>query len=157
MKLLKFGALALILGLAGCQTAPQSNPQTEVEKPTSAEQETTVSEQETMASVKGTIAYRERIALPADAVVTVKLQDVSLQDVAAKVISEQTFTTDGAQVPFDFELSYDTQEINPKHTYSVSARIEVEGKLRFISDTSYPVITDANSTEQVNLLLVGVR
>lgn len=82
---------------------------------------------ETMAAVKGTIAYRERIALPADAVVTVKLQDVSLQDVAAKVISEQTFTTDGAQVPFDFELSYDTKDINPKHTYSVSARIEVAG------------------------------
>ncbi len=150
MKLLKFGALALILGLAGCQTAPQTDTKTE-------SKEMAAAEQETMASVKGTIAYRERIALPADAVVTVKLQDVSLQDVAAKVISEQTFTTDGAQVPFDFELSYDTQEINPKHTYSVSARIEVEGKLRFISDTSYPVITDANSTEQVNLLLVGVR
>ncbi|GMQ45914.1 YbaY family lipoprotein [Vibrio sp. 10N] len=150
MKLLKFGALALILGLAGCQTAPQTDTKTE-------SKEVAAAEQETMASVKGTIAYRERIALPADAVVTVKIQDVSLQDVAAKVISEQTFTTDGAQVPFDFELSYDTQEINPKHTYSVSARIEVEGKLRFISDTSYPVITDANSTEQVNLLLVGVR
>ncbi|WP_112480057.1 YbaY family lipoprotein [Vibrio variabilis] len=150
MKLLKFGALALLLGLAGCQTAPQTDTKTE-------SKEMAAAEQETMASIKGTIAYRERIALPADAVVTVKLQDVSLQDVAAKVISEQTFTTDGAQVPFDFELSYDTQEINPKHTYSVSARIEVEGKLRFISDTSYPVITDANSTEQVNLLLVGVR
>lgn len=150
MKLLKFGALALILGLAGCQTAPQTDTKTE-------SKEMAAAEQETMASVKGTIAYRERIALPEDAVVTVKLQDVSLQDVAAKVISEQTFTTDGAQVPFDFELSYDTLDINPKHTYSVSARIEVEGKLRFISDTSYPVITDANSTEQVNLLLVGVR
>lgn len=149
MKLIKLGALALILGLAGCQTAPQSDTQTESKE--------MATEQETMASVKGTIAYRERIALPADAVVTVKLQDVSLQDVAAKVISEQTFTTDGAQVPFDFELSYDKLDINPKHTYSVSARIEVEGKLRFISDTSYPVITDANSTEQVNLLLVGVR
>ncbi|GAL29980.1 lipoprotein-related protein [Vibrio variabilis] len=150
MKLLQIGAMAMVLGLVGCQTVPQST-----ESATPASEQTEM--KETMAAVKGTIAYRERIALPADAVVTVKLQDVSLQDVAAKVISEQTFTTDGAQVPFDFELSYDTKDINPKHTYSVSARIEVAGKLRFISDTSYPVITDANKTEQVNLLLVGVR
>jgi len=40
--------------------------------------------------VTGTISYRERIALPADAVVLVQLRDVSLMDVTAKLISEQT-------------------------------------------------------------------
>ncbi|MBY6197716.1 YbaY family lipoprotein [Vibrio hangzhouensis] len=142
-------AIALGLGLVGCQSAPQKDSPSQVEQQKQVE--------DTMASVKGTIAYRERIALPPNAVVTIKLQDVSLQDVAAVVISEQTFTTDGAQVPFDFELSYDQTDIKAKHTYSVSARIEVDGKLRFISDTSYPVITDANQTSEVNLMLVGVR
>ncbi|ASI90298.1 MULTISPECIES: YbaY family lipoprotein [Vibrio] len=141
--------IALGLGLVGCQSAPQSDAASQVEQQKKME--------DSMSSVKGTIAYRERIALPPNAVVTVKLQDVSLQDVAATVISEQTFTTDGAQVPFDFELSYDMADIKAKHTYSVSARIEVDGKLRFISDTSYPVITDANQTANVNMMLVGVR
>nr|MBA3259287.1 YbaY family lipoprotein [Gemmatimonadales bacterium] len=38
--------------------------------------------------VTGTVAYRERMALPGDAVVQVQLSDVSLQDVAAPVIAE---------------------------------------------------------------------
>ena len=48
--------------------------------------------------VTGTITYRERIALPENAIVNVQLQDVSLQDVAATVIAETTITTPG-QVP----------------------------------------------------------
>ncbi|MDA0147896.1 YbaY family lipoprotein [Vibrio sp. LaRot3] len=108
-------------------------------------------------TISGSVAYRERIALPEHAVVTVKLQDVSLADAPAKVIAEQTIQTNGAQVPFDFKLMYDASSIIPNHTYSVSARIEVDGKLRFITDTINPAITDANNTTQFNLMLVGVR
>ncbi|MGF1778031.1 YbaY family lipoprotein [Vibrio nomapromontoriensis] len=145
MKKIITGLLAVALGLtlAGCQTAPATDA------PVTAEN--------SMTAVKGTIAYRERIALPPNAIVTVKLQDVSLADAPATLIAEQTFETDGAQVPFDFELSYNAADIDSRHTYSVSARIEVDGKLRFISDTSYPVITDQNKTNEVNLLLIGVR
>ena len=145
MKKVFSGLLAAVLGLTlvGCQTAPATDSKVAVESG--------------MTSVKGSIAYRERIALPPNAVVTVKLQDVSLADAPATVISEQTFETEGAQVPFDFELSYNSADIDARHTYSVSARIEVDGKLRFISDTSYPVITDQNKTEEVNLLLIGVQ
>ncbi|CAH0525298.1 YbaY family lipoprotein [Vibrio hippocampi] len=134
--------LALAAVLSGCEASKESQVTTE---------------QAQMKSVTGTVAYRERIALPPNAVVTIKLLDVSKQDVAADVVAEQTFTTDGAQVPFDFELSYDTTDIQPKHTYSVSARIEVDGKLRFISDTRYAVITDSNNTQHAALMLKGVR
>lgn len=109
-----------------------------------------------VASVTGTVAYRERIALPQDAVVTVTLQDVSLADAPAKIIAKHRFETNGAQVPFEFDLAYHTAKIDPRHRYSVSARIEVNGKLRFITDTSYPVITDANKTNKVDLRLIGV-
>ncbi|MEH0666316.1 YbaY family lipoprotein [Vibrio scophthalmi] len=134
-----FLACTAILALAGCQAGQPSETAPKME------------------TVSGTLAYRERIALPSEALVTVTLQDVSLADAPAKVIAKQQFSADGAQVPFTFELSYDPSQIDARHTYSVSARIEVDGKLRFISDTAYRVITDEAKTQQVNLLLKGVR
>ncbi len=110
-----------------------------------------------MKTITGTLSYRERIALPPDAVVTVSLEDVSLADAPSKVLAKQSFETEGRQGPFVFELSYDSNQIQAKHTYSVRARIEVDGKLRFISDTQHAVITDPAQTDQVDIRLVGVR
>ncbi|WP_162063154.1 YbaY family lipoprotein [Vibrio taketomensis] len=136
-----FGAV-----LVGCQNEPTAS--------TSKEQ---VVQAEMNHAVTGTVAYRERIMLPDNAIVTVRLQDISLADAPAKVLAEQVMETKGAQVPFAFSLNYDGDEIQPGHTYSVSARIEVNGKLRFITDTIYPVITDVEQTKNLNLMLVGVR
>lgn len=108
-------------------------------------------------AVTGTIAYRERIALPENALVTVTLQDVSLADAPAKIIAKHRFETGGTQVPLEFDLAFDPKKIQARHTYSVSARIEVDGRLRFISDTIYPVITDQHQTSNVDMVLIGVR
>ncbi len=134
---LLFGA-----ALAGCQTSQT----TEME-----------SAEASMKTITGTVAYRERIALPPHAVVTVALEDVSLADAPAKVLAKQTFETEGKQVPLAFELSYNSNDIKPNHRYSLRARIEVDGKLRFINDTSIPVITDTEQTHQANIRLVGTR
>ncbi|NDJ83584.1 lipo-like protein [Vibrio campbellii] len=134
---LLFGA-----ALVGCQTSQT----TEME-----------SAEASMKTITGTVAYRERIALPPHAVVTVALEDVSLADAPAKVLAKQTFETEGKQVPLAFELSYNSNDIQPNHRYSLRARIEVDGKLRFINDTSIPVITDAEQTHETNIRLVGTR
>nr|WP_086940705.1 YbaY family lipoprotein [Thaumasiovibrio occultus] len=107
--------------------------------------------------VTGEVMYRERIALPDDAKITVSLQDVSKMDVAAEVISQHVFLSRGEQVPLSYALSFDRDKIRPNHTYAVSARIEVDGKLWFITDTQYRVITDPENTEIMNLLLVKVN
>ncbi|MCR9385517.1 YbaY family lipoprotein [Vibrio metoecus] len=114
-------------------------------------------EQDKIQSITGSVAYRERIALPDNAVVTVYLQDVSLADAPATVIAKQNFITNGMQVPLEFNLAYDSSRIKASHRYSVSARIEVDGKLRFITDTHYGVITDTDATKQVRMMLVGVQ
>lgn len=44
-----------------------------------------------MGHIQGNVTYRERIALPDDAKVTVTLEDVSLADAPAEVLSRQTF------------------------------------------------------------------
>lgn len=99
------------------------------------------------ASVTGTVTYRQRIALPDNAIVQVQLLDVSRQDAAATVLGEQTITPNGKQVPFEFEIPYDPAQIQAGHSYAVQARITVGGQLRFVNTSSYPVITNGNPNQ----------
>jgi putative lipoprotein len=103
-------------------------------------------------TVWGTVSYRERMAMPENALLTVQMQDVSLADAPAKVIAEQKIEFAGKQVPLAFELHYDASRIDRKHTYSVSARITVGGRLRFLNTRAYRVITGGNPAK-VDLLL----
>jgi putative lipoprotein len=107
-------------------------------------------------SVSGTVAYRERMALPADAVVQVQLSDVSRQDAPAPVIAETTFTAGGRQVPLPFELRYAAEQIESSHSYAVRATIRQEGMLLFTTDAVHSVITRGNP-EKVDLMLVRTR
>ncbi|MEZ8229732.1 YbaY family lipoprotein [Vibrio splendidus] len=130
--------------LVGCQATSETNASQEV-----------VAENNQV--ISGTVSYRERIALPENAVVTVTLEDISLADAPSTVIATQEFTTDGKQVPFAFELSYDNNKIKANHRYNMRATIHVDGKLRFTTDTIKSVITDVENTQQADLRLVGVR
>jgi putative lipoprotein len=93
------------------------------------------------AQVTGSVTYRERIALPPNAVIKVRLVDVSLADAPAVLLAEQSIVAAGRQVPFAFALDYDSAAIVAAHSYAVQVRIEDEGRLLFISDTQHPVIT----------------
>jgi uncharacterized lipoprotein YbaY len=96
------------------------------------------------AAVTGTVTYLQRVALPDDAVVEVKLLDVSLADAEAVTISEQTIVNPG-QVPVAFELLYDPQDIDPRNTYSVQVRItNGAGDLIFINTSAFLVLTQGN-------------
>ncbi|MFB2897196.1 YbaY family lipoprotein [Aerosakkonemataceae cyanobacterium BLCC-F50] len=106
-------------------------------------------------SVSGTVTYRERIALPTDALVIVQLQDTSKQDAAAAVIGQQIIPTQRRQVPFPFEIVYNQDRINAQNTYTVQARIIVDNRVRFINTTSYPVITNGNPN-QVEIVVNSV-
>jgi len=106
-------------------------------------------------AVSGTVAYRERVAMPENALLTVQLQDVSRADAPAEVVAEQKVAFAGRQVPLPFELPYDPSKLDPKHTYSISARITVDGQLRFLNTSAYRVITQGNPSK-VNLLLHSV-
>ncbi|MCJ8157756.1 YbaY family lipoprotein [Sphingomonas sp. LaA6.9] len=88
----------------------------------------------------GTVSYRERIALPADAVVKVQIADVARQDVPARTIAETRIETEGRQVPIAFELAYPADHPSAHAEYAVSARIEGgDGRLLFITDTRNPL------------------
>ena len=107
------------------------------------------------AVITGVVIYRQRIALPDDAVVQVQLRDVSRMDVASQLVGEEVIQTNGRQVPIPYSIAFDPGEIDERHTYSMSARIEDgAGKLLFISDTVTPVITHGSPTKDVEIVVV---
>lgn len=104
-------------------------------------------------AITGTASYRQRIALPPDAVLQVRLEDVSRQDAPAELIAECTLPTQGRQVPLPFRLEYDDAEIDPSHRYHVRASLTSAGTLLFATESPHPVITAGAPTE-VTLTLV---
>lgn len=106
-------------------------------------------------AVTGDVLYRERIAMPPGAVVKVQVADVSKADAPADVIGEQLIDNPG-NVPVKFSIPYDGGRIQPGNTYAVSARIEVNGKLMWISTTHIPVITNGNPTSDLQVLVQRV-
>jgi putative lipoprotein len=110
------------------------------------------------AAVTGTVAYRERVALPPTAVIKVQLVDVSRADAPAVVLGEQVIEAGGRQVPFAFEIRYDPARIDQRYTYAVQARIDDGDQLLFINDQRYAVITHGAPTEIAMMLrAVGGR
>ena len=106
--------------------------------------------------MSGTVWYRERIALPDDGVVvTVELRDVSKADVAAPLLAQQVIETPG-QVPIEFSLPPPLERSAFDHPVqaSLSARIEIDGRLAWISDTNNPVTLDAPTTG-LSVMVVG--
>ena len=134
---------ALLMGLLSCQGGPAGT--TEV-----------TSGRDPDSSVSGTVTYRERIALTPGARVIVELRDTSYADAAAPLVASQTITDPG-QVPVRFNVPYNRDDIDPRNTYSVSARIiESDGRLAFINDTAYDVITRGGPS-RVEMMLVLVE
>lgn len=108
------------------------------------------------ASISGTVTYRERLALTPEARLQVQLRDTSLMDAAAPLVAEQEIENPG-QVPIKFEVEYNLDDIDSRNTYSIQARItEGDGRLAFINDTAYDVITRGNP-RKVDMVLVMVQ
>ncbi|PYY68276.1 hypothetical protein CRX42_22660 [Pseudomonas jessenii] len=107
-------------------------------------------------SLDGEVFYLQRIALPPTAILSVSLQDISLADAPAKAIDEQRGPVKG-QVPLAFHLSYDPLKVEPNHRYSVSARIEVDGKLMFITTENHAVRLDGTDPQPLKVRVDPAR
>ena len=92
------------------------------------------------ATLEGTVWYRQRSALPEDAVVEVSLLDVSRADAPATVLA-RTQIVPTTQVPIAFTLHYDAAQIQPAHSYALQAKILLGDALLFISTERYEVLT----------------
>lgn len=114
-------------------------------------------EEVSSATLSGTVIYRERIALPPDAVVTVRLEDTSRADAPSVVLAEQVMDTAGRSVPIAYTLEYDPAAIDPRMNYAVRAEIrDGAGQLLWISDTVHPALTRGAPADDIEIRLVTV-
>lgn len=135
---------SVLMPLVACATAGESK---DAAKPLG-------KAESSMVTVTGTAIYRERIALAPGAVFEAVLEDVTLADAPAKEIAKTTIASP-AGPPFAFTLTAKSSEIDPGRRYSVRARILIDGKLRFTSDTHHAVLTKGAGTT-VEILMKGV-
>ena len=139
-------SVCIVLMATSCQGGPlPSNTTLEV-----------VSGRTPNASVEGTVTYRERLALTPDASLVVELRDVSYADGDAALIARQTITGP-SQVPIEFRVEYNRDDVDPMSTYAISVKIvESDGRLAFTNDTAHEVITRGNP-DRVDMVLVLVE
>lgn len=101
--------------------------------------------QETHA-ITGTIVYTAENTLPADAVLTIELNDVSMADGPSYVFATQTITP-VSDSPVSFAIEYDPALLKPDaYKYAVSAQIRSGEQLLFINDVMQFVLTDEQAT-----------
>lgn len=102
--------------------------------------------------ISGSVAYRERIAMPANAVITIQLLDISQQGSRATVLAQQRIRP-SREVPIPFTVQYDRSKIDRRGTYGIAATIEVDGEVIWRSDGSQLVITNGNPTENIEIVV----
>ncbi|WP_094506875.1 META domain-containing protein [Brucella thiophenivorans] len=106
-------------------------------------------------TISGKAIYRERIALPPEAHLIVQLVDVSLADAPSKIIGETRIEApQGSPIPF--AISFDTDKVEPQHTYALQARIAAGDTLWFVNDERYTV-DPKDAAAPIELKLVMVR
>jgi uncharacterized lipoprotein YbaY/uncharacterized membrane protein/membrane-bound inhibitor of C-type lysozyme len=104
---------------------------------------------------RGTVTYRERMALPRGATVEVRLEDVSVADAPAVLLGQQTITVEQRQVPFAFEVPYAADAIEPRRRYAVRAAIRApDGTLLFTTTEQHRAFDDAGEAIQPAELVV---
>ena len=98
------------------------------------------------AQIRGTATYRERIALPPEAVFDATLEEVSQAD-APPVVLGRARVRRPRTSPIRFEIPFDAGRIEPGRRYVVRARILVDGRPLLATDQSYPVLTRGNGRQ----------
>jgi putative lipoprotein len=94
----------------------------------------------------GTVSYRERMALLPDTQLRVRLEEISRDDVPPQFIAETTIPRI-SQPPIRFRIALDPRVIDPKLSYTLTARIERDEQVLFINDPPLRVLTGGNPSQ----------
>ena len=106
-----------------------------------------------MKTLNGNIVIKEDIPVSPDDHVNIRIEDVSLMDVAAIVISEKDLVADTVRSsPIAFSIDYDETKIREEMSYTIRVVIrDKEGKLLWITDTHTPVFTRGGPSDHVDV------
>jgi putative lipoprotein len=105
--------------------------------------------------LQGSVTYRERVALPIDARIIVRLEDVSRKDASGSFVAQQTLHP-RTEVPVAFDLRYLPSAIDTTHRYALHASIvDAQDELLWISSEPTPILfTDGDKPVVVTVARV---
>lgn len=106
--------------------------------------------------LRGTVNYRERMALPPHASVVVQLVDVSRADAPAEVIAEDRIAS-ATGSPVSYRLSFDHNRINLRHDYELRARITDGDRLLFTTTGHHAIYTGGRNNTRILVHRVSGR
>ncbi len=106
----------------------------------------------------GQVSFPPQKALPADAVLIVRIQDTSRAGARALTLAEQRIELVGRTPPVPFQVVIDRDLIGPKAHITAAGRIERRGKLLYTSTTVTPALVDGQPVAvDLRLAPVGAR
>lgn len=135
-RALFFYSVTVLFSVSGCATGPASNSGFTI--------------------VTGSAAYRQRIAMSPDAVLNVRVEDVSRADAKSEVLAESKEIFGNRQVPLAYSLQVPNSAIEPNHDYNLRATISENGQLRFVTTRRYPILTRGNPAK-IDVMLDAVQ
>ena len=101
-------------------------------------------------TLSGRVSIRERIALPPEALLEVRLIDVSAADAPGRSLAVTRVKT-RHRMPIPYRLRFNEAKIQSGHNYALHARITVGGKLWFVSTSRYPVFSDKSDETDIRV------
>jgi uncharacterized lipoprotein YbaY len=108
--------------------------------------------QQNNGGVRGQVLCRERISLTSQAVLTVRLRDVTFANWQNVVVGTQVIPNP-PHPPIPFAINFDPSTVYPDHRYAVDAWLVDRGQIVLQSSTSVPVNPLSNSAPlQVTLV-----
>jgi putative lipoprotein len=91
----------------------------------------------------GTVDYRERVPLPPDAQLRVRLEELAAAGKPPQFIAETTIPRLG-RPPIRFRIALAPGVIDPRRAYILTARIERGEEVLFVNDPPFRVLTGGN-------------
>jgi uncharacterized lipoprotein YbaY len=101
--------------------------------------------------ITGTITYRDRSALPRDAIATVELREIVRSGVPPITLARQT-VTGIRSVPIQFSLDYDPTQVDSRRQYYLHASITSQGREIYGMRSDVPIL-GGRPTSNVQLLV----
>lgn len=118
-----FAVAALTLGISGCTTIPmdqEANQSVMIE------------------NIKGTVSYRERIALPPGARMEIVVSDITLERDQELILSREMSTINPASPPIPFSINVSTINLSDGPLYGLRAFIrQPDGTILFRTNEPY--------------------
>jgi len=102
--------------------------------------------------ITGTVAYRDRSALPRDAVLNVELREVLPYNSRPVTLTRQTYTA--ARQPISFNLDYDPTQIDSRRNYVLHANITSGGRQIYSMRQDTPIFGNNNNGSNQNVQLL---